>query len=177
MICQGWVAIAWIFSGGSDSGDIENLITLYSSRTNLMQLVRGLQLNIRSSHDQLDTSGKIDILFDELRFKNINASDSFNFFIQFEDRAFELYNSNNDLLITGEYNQSIENEHLVIKVNKPSFDINEIVKFSHNSFNNETRSLKQNLRLQIPPEKQIFSELMDLFRLTTLRLMLILQSV
>ena len=144
------------FLGGSDSGDIENLITLYSSRTNLMQLVRGLQLNIRSSHDQLDTSGKIDFIFDELRFKNINASDSFNFFIKFEDRAFELYDLNNNLLISGEYNKSVENEHIIIKVKKPSFDINEIVKFSHNSFNDEIRRLKGKLKVANTSRKTNF---------------------
>lgn len=144
------------FLGGGDSGDIENLITLYTSRSNLTKIVSDLQLNISSDHENLHSNDSIDLLFEDLEFKNVKSSESFKFYIQFSDDFFELFNSSNQLLIEGPYKQINENNLVKANIQKPSFKSTNQVNFTHNAFDNEIRSLKQKLKVSNTSRKTNF---------------------
>ena len=127
-------------SSGQLSSDIDSLIALYKSRTNILKLITDLKLNIEI--DGLNEDESIDIDIRAIDDSNYSQS----FYIRNKGSVYELLNQSQSVIGIYNYNELINHENLNIVIKNPSLKINKELKVSYKNPTSLYRSIDSRLR-------------------------------
>ena len=107
--------------------NINNLVKLYSSRSNILDLINILNLHIK--FDNPDDKEFLDIktfLFE----KDENYSQKI-FYLRIQNNSFNLLDDQNNILLEGMNEEYIENDDFKIQLNFPSFSSEKLIKITY----------------------------------------------
>lgn len=99
---------------GSNS-DIPNLIKLYKSRTNMLEVVSALKLNVvvESENDER-------VFFEEFNVKNVDFNGIKSFFIKIHDSEFSIFDEDKNLIQRANINTGVSSKLLTVKISNNS---------------------------------------------------------
>ena len=143
-----------MMSPSSSASDINNLVLLYESRTNLLKLIKDLKLNIKIEGLKKDESIDIDLFTDQ---SDVPFSDEFA--ISFNNGLIEIYNSNNEIVSKVKVNEeaSIDLERTyAIKFNKVNLKNNRKLKITYKNPINLHKQLKNQLKVTTSTSRNSF---------------------
>lgn len=105
---------------GSTATDINLLVNLYKTRSNIIQIIDEFQLNVFTDYDGL-----------ALNSININNDELQNFYIKLKSDKYDLYDSSNILILSGEYNLDYLVNGIEINVDKSSVISDELIEITY----------------------------------------------
>ncbi len=107
--------------------NLDNLIKLYSSRSNILELINDLNLNIK--FDNPSDKKLLDIKTFLLK-KDENYLNQI-FYLQIENNSFILSDNQRNILIEGINGEYIENEHFEIELNFQNFSSEKLIELNY----------------------------------------------
>ncbi len=123
--------------------NIDNLVKLYSSRSNILDLISGLNLNIK--FDNPDDKEFLDIK--TFLFKEEENYPNQIFYLQIQNNAFILLDSQKNTLIKGVNGEYIENDDIEIQLNFPSLSSEKFIEIIYRNPADLYNLYKNKLRL------------------------------
>tara|TARA_Y200000002_G_scaffold110442_1_gene90494 strand:- start:1868 stop:4012 length:2145 start_codon:yes stop_codon:yes gene_type:complete len=131
---------------------LDNLLTLYSSRLNILKLINDLNLNIKFKNP--DDKEFLDIktfLFkkDENYLQKI-------FYIQIQNNSFNLLDDQKNTLIKGVNGEYIENDHFQIQLNFPVFNSEKSIEINYRNPSSLYNLYKNKISIKLIGNKQNF---------------------
>ena len=137
----------------SSSSDLDNLITLYKSRTNIIKLINDLKLNIY--FDDLLINEHIDLDF-EYEFENNEYYKTF--FINIEKDTINIYDENETFLMNVKIDKKILlNDNFNLKINKINLDNDRLIKLNFQNPDFLYESLKSTLKVNSMSSTRYFN--------------------
>ena len=122
--------------------NIENLMRLYSSRTNMLDLINDLNLNLQILN--LDDSEILNI--NSFNLKTGEGFSKKTFYLQIQDNSFTLLDDQSNFLLQGENGKYIENENYQVKLNFSNLNSKKLYEISfrnpselHNKYKNKLK--------------------------------------
>ena len=98
-----------MFLGSSSRNDVQLLVKLYKTRTNIIKIIEEFNLNL-----YLDSEYDLDIL--DFKFQNLAAGEIKNFKLIKKPNIYEIYDDDGNLLLTSEYSKLYEDESFTINI-------------------------------------------------------------
>ncbi len=122
--------------------NIDNLVTLYSSRSNVLDLINTLNLNIKL--DNTDDTEILDI--ETFLFKSNKDYQQKIFYLQIKNNSFSLLDDQKNTLLNGMNGEYLENDNFEIQLNFSNFNSEKFIKITyrnpsglHNLYRNKLR--------------------------------------
>ena len=186
-----------IFFGGEDGGKIDEQIELYKARTNQLELIKRLQLNIgindQHFYTSLNDNVKIDVFkanlsetFKEISFstnsftnfvsyiKNniLPKNDQFDLYVEVVQNGYKIYQDDKKTVIVEyvAYGETVQNDDFTLKINKLNYPKGTKIKLSYISENIPINFINSNLSLSKPLKKLDTSILIVSFKNKSLEL-------
>ena len=123
--------------------NLDNLVTLFSSRSNILNLINDLNLNIKfdNPNDKQFLEIKTFMLKkDENYFQKV-------FYFQIQNNSFNLLDDQKNILIKGKNGQYLENDYFKIELNFPSFSTEKLIKITYRNPSKLYNSYKNKLKI------------------------------
>lgn len=112
-------------SSNSSASDVELLINLYETRSNMLKVIERFNLNILVHNDKLDFKiNHINHNFDENKAP-------FRFFIKFNSTGYDVFNEDEIKQFSGAYDSLLSSSDLIINISKPNFIPSKKVKITY----------------------------------------------
>lgn len=128
----------------NSSIDLDHMVKLYKSRTNLLKLINDLQLNV---YKDIEEDEILDIVFDV---KDFEVQSKEKFFIQYNNDLISIYDENNDFIKNLELNEIVEiKEDFKISLKNIKLDSNKKVEIAYRSLDDTFEIIK--LKLDVSP--------------------------
>ena len=186
-----------IFFGGEEGGKIDEQIELYKARTNQLELIKRLQLNIgindQHFYTSLNDNVKIDVFkanlsetFKEISFstnsftnfvsyiKNniLPKNDQFDLYVEVVQNGYKIYQDDKKTVIVEyvAYGETVQNDDFTLKINKLNYPKGTKIKLSYISENIPINFINSNLSLSKPLKGQDTSILIVSFKNKSLEL-------
>ncbi len=107
--------------------NLENLVTLYSSRSNILDLIKGLNLNLKINNS--DDKKLIDIT--TFFFKRNEEYDKKIFYLEILDNSFLLLDDKKNVLAEGLNGEYLENDNFEIQINFPNLSSEKLIQITY----------------------------------------------
>ena len=107
--------------------NLNNLVTLYSSRSNILSLINDLNLNVEI--DKQEDKDFLDIK--TFLFKKNEKYTKKNFFLMIKDDSFNLLDNQNNVLLKGVNGRYVENDFFEVKLNFPNINSEKIIEITY----------------------------------------------
>ena len=186
-----------IFFGGEGGGKIDEQIELYKARTNQLELIKRLQLNIgindQHFYTSLNDNVKIDVFkanlsetFKEISFstnsftnfvsyiKNniLPKNDQFDLYVEVVQNGYKIYQDDKKTVIVEyvAYGETVQNDDFTLKINKLNYPKGTKIKLSYIGENIPINFINSNLSLSKPLKGQDTSILIVSFKNKSLEL-------
>ena len=124
--------------------NLDNLVTLFSSRSNILNLINNLNLNIKLGN--LDDEKLIDI--EIFQFKKDENYLQKTFYLQIQNNSFNLVDDQNNILLKGKSGQYIENDHFEIKLNFRSSTDEKLIEMTYRNPSDLYNLYKNKLKIK-----------------------------
>ena len=95
----------FIFTSSS-ANDVSLLVTLYKSRSNIINIIENFNLNVF-------IQDPIDIKINTFKIEGLLPNDSRKLFLKFYENNYEIYDANKELIEIGNYNESLESNYKI----------------------------------------------------------------
>ncbi len=116
-----------LFTQSTSTSDIGNIDSLYKSRTNTLDIITNLKLNI-AVDDEL-------ILFKDsvqnFVVKNTLEKQQVSIFIELFEENYQIYDAEMNKIAKASYNYEFDNQLLAIKISKPSVKFSELIELRY----------------------------------------------
>ncbi len=123
--------------------NLNNLITLYSSRSNMIELINDLNLNLKLK--KLDENENLNM--NVFLFKKAEESEKKLFFLKFQDDFYSLLDDQNNVLITGENGKFFKNDNFEIQISFSNISSEKLVEIHYVNPSNLYNFYKKQLRV------------------------------
>lgn len=124
--------------------NIDNLITLYNSRSNILNLINSLNLNLN-----IENSNDNEFIdFEIFNLNNEIESDEKVFYFQSENRNFNLFDEQKNLVINGRNGEYLKNDLLEIKINFSNLDSEKLIKITYKNPSDLYNYYKNKIKVQ-----------------------------
>lgn len=107
--------------------NLDNLVTLYSSRSNILELIKGLSLNLKINNS--DDKKLIDIT--TFFVKKNEEYDEKIFYLEIQNNSFLLLDDKKNVLIEGLNGEYLENDHFEIQLNFPNLSSKKLIQITY----------------------------------------------
>ena len=124
--------------------NIDNLVTLYSSRSNILNLINTLNLNIKL--DNKDDKEILDIK--TFIFKGNKDYLQKTFYLQIDNNSFNLFDDQKNTLLNGMNGEYIENDVFEIQLNFSNFNSEKLIKITYRNPSDLHNIYKNKLRIK-----------------------------
>ena len=104
-----------LFLGNSNTSDIENIENLYKSRSNILQIIKEMNLNISIEENR-------DSIIENIKTFKVDGlikNEKKDFIINFNDLGFAILDNNENFIADGSYDQLTKLDNLTFKIQKP----------------------------------------------------------
>ena len=105
----------FIFTSSS-ANDVSLLVTLYKSRSNIINIIENFNLNVF-------IQDPIDIKINTFKIEGLLPNDSRKLFLKFYENNYEIYDANKELIEIGNYNESLESNYKINIERPKDYDI------------------------------------------------------
>ncbi len=107
--------------------NLDNLVTLYSSRSNILELIKGLNLNLKINNS--DDKKLIDIT--TFFFKKSEEYDKKIFYLEILNNSFLLLDDKKNVLAEGLSGEYLENDNFEIQLNFPNLSSEKLIQITY----------------------------------------------
>ena len=107
--------------------NLDNLVTLYSSRSNILDLIKGLNLNLKINNS--DDKKLIDIT--TFFFKRNEEYDKKIFYLEILNNSFLLLDDKKNVLAEGLNGEYLENDNFEIQINFPNLSSEKLIQITY----------------------------------------------
>ena len=122
--------------------NLNNLVTLYSSRSNFLDLIEGLNLNIKFKNP--NDKEFLDVKTFLKKDKNVKQT----FFLQIQNNSFDLLDDKKNILIEGENGKYTENDHFEILLNFPNLSSEKFIEITYGDPSDFYKIYKNKIRIK-----------------------------
>ena len=108
-----------LFLGGTSSTNVDSIMQLFKSRENMLDVTDHLDLNIEFHDVNYEERNFIK----NFNFKDFPESNSQKLTLKLNEDEFKILNDNNEILLSGDYGQSISNDYVDVFIENPSSNL------------------------------------------------------